>query len=586
MNSRLFKNLAVQVAFWLIILYLLYLTLTTTFFLFCDHDTVVTWFKECYPDAYFIDQYEKLFFTKYHHNLINKTGWLILLSLTSVTTYLIIKKKNVQRSLYSAGADIGHLAAMVKNSFVLRRDQVAIVTVCFIALLSVKVYLFKALPYHVDEVFSFALFADKGFLHAHIYSYLANHIAYNMASAFWWKMGIPATIALRLTSVLSGILVLILIYGLVKHYFDFKAAILALAFTGLSFWCNVYSIEGRGYMLMSLFVLISTASLLQQLTDGKRGYYLFIASSMVGFYTVRTFLIPFLALLMVWLFVLVARKDYGQLKRIVYATIVIFAGSVFLYLPEFFWSGVESILLTNEAIQYTTGPLVTFFKSPVFLEIISVGTDFNKKGYLILAILFVLPLLLYSKLDVAGKTLFLLHVAFFFSLIIVIAFTHVAPPFRSFVFYNIIFSTAIAILSCKLLVLLFKNKTLVKAGIVILIFLKSVNFVYFLNHGWPRSITAYIQDEKFYNHLDSLSHDVLNLMPTKIFMERQDHYLSFYLKFQAMQNEIPVRFSYSKKDMLKNDVVIVYTELPSSTVEFQLYQYDPLHGFIYYRKRK
>src|SRR5688572_11133719 len=121
----------------------------------------------------------------------------------------------------------------------------------------------------------------------------------------------------------------------------------------------------------------------------------------------------------------------------------------------------------------------------------------------------------------------LLNISFLIALAAVIVFTRTAPPFRAFVYHNVLFSITLAIAASSFFTFLFRRQSLIIISLALVLLLKSGNTMYILNNGWQRAIKGYIQDDAFYTHLDQLTTYIIKQQPSQIFLDRQDHFLNF-----------------------------------------------------------
>ena len=142
-------------------------------------------------------------------------------------------------------------------------------------------------------------------------------------------------------SVFSGLL----LYIFIKRFFSFRIAVLAL--TAFSFSYNIfyYSIHGRGYSVLSFFIILSLFSLLKMLlSKGNSRFYaaIYIGSSVFGFYTIPVFLYPFLSMSVFGIWYLIKFKHAGIIKFII-VNFFIAAGVCILYAPVILFSGTSTI---------------------------------------------------------------------------------------------------------------------------------------------------------------------------------------------------------------------------------------------------
>jgi|GEM_PF-2710381 len=540
-----------------------------------SHSSLISWFATQYPDAYLVRDYSSLYFTASHYAHVRLVApFLISLLLLAVFVF-ILKRKRIEFFFEDLISDVGTLVRIVKNSFTnLSFTHKIILVACFILLLAVKVYLFATLPYQVDEVFNFVFFIDKGPLHISMFS--NNHVLYNIIAFFWWKLVDDPLLASRITSILSGMLIHTLVYGVAKYFYDFKAALFVLLFTGLTFWTNIYSVEGYSYILMTLCHLVSIISLILYFKDQHRGYALYIFSCVLGFYCSKLFIIPFMSTVLAWVFVGIYRGQRRDFITIIHATLSVLFLSALLYLSMVLWSGIGAFFVTS------ISPHELVKGIPSLIEIFSVMTEVNSKSYLLTGtVLLSGGLIFFKEIDERLKIFIVLNITMIFSIILFILIFHVYPPSRVFIYTNTIFYI---LLSVALLTIVGKmpifRPLYIKLMLVALVSIKAWGTIYISSNGWQNSPGS-LQDHYFYERLAARAKSILICQPKIIFTDRQDEYLNFYLRLAAIREGKKLIFSYDPDDLPKCDVAILHDTIMTSECHVLIEEGRSEFGRIY-----
>ena len=543
-----------------------------------SYSSLLSWFITQYPDAYLVSDYSTLYFTVSHYTHVRLVAPFLILLLLSAIFVFILKRKRIEVFFGDLISDSGTVVRIVKNSFTyLSFTQKIILIACFILLLAVKVYFFATLPYQVDEVFNFVFFIDKGPLHISTYS--NNHVLYNIIASFWWKLAGDPLLASRITSILSGMLIHTLLYAVTKYFYDFKAALFVLLFAGLTFWTNVYSVEGYSYTLMALCYLISVISLFLHFKDQHRGYALYILSCVLGFYCSKLFIIPFMSTVLAWVVVAIYQGQRKSLITIIPATLSVLFLSALLYLSMVLWSGIDAFFVTSISPQ----EFVRGFSS--LLEIFSVMTEANSKSYLLTgAVLLSGGLIFFRKIDERLKVVIVLNITTLFSIILFILIFHVYPPYRVFIYTNTVFYI---LLSVTLFTIVRKipifRPLYFKLMIITLVLIKAWGAIYISNNGWQNSPGS-LQDHYFYERLTTRAKGIWAYQPKIIFTDRQDEYLNFYLRLAAIREGKKLIFSYDLADLSKCDVAILHDTIMTSEYHVLVEEGRDEFGRIYLHK--
>jgi len=542
-----------------------------------SYSNLLSWFTTQYPDAYLVSDYSIRYFTLAHYACIRQAAPFLILLLLSAVIVLLLKRRGIAVFFSRLISDSGTVIRIVKESFFdLSFVQRAVLAISFIFLLAIKIYLFIALPYQVDEVFNFVFFIDKGPLHISIFS--NNHVLYNLIASFWWKWTGDPVLASRLTSILSGMLIHVLLYAVVKYFFDFGSALFVLLFTGLTFWTTIYSVEGYSYTLMALCWLISVISLLLHFKDHSRGYGLYILSCVLGFYCSKLFIIPFMSTVMVWVIVGLYQGQKGRMVTIIATTLLVLFLSALLYLPMLLWSGANAFF-GIDSVRHDF-----ILKSPILLEIFSVMTEVNSKSYLLLAGVLLLSVICFRRANEKLKILIVLNISTLFTLVLFILITHVYPPSRAFIYTTILFYTllAVAIASFAPVAVMVKSRSSAVVAILLLV-MKVWSSMYLFNNGWQKT-NGSLQDNYFYERLTKQTNCILIHHPRFIFTDRQDEYLNFYLRLAAIREGIDLTFTCNPGDMLKCDLAILH-DTPLNNAHYVRSGKEDEFGVIYLHQR-
>lgn len=215
-------------------------------------------------------------------------------------------------------------------------------------LLLPKIYLAYVFPPLLDEVFSYTFLIHRGFfLTAFYYPGPNNHLFFNELAYFlhWiggnWGSG-EAILALRLVSILSFGL-LNFVWGLwLLSRFNFQAAIWGMLIVAFLPPMALYGFLGRGYMLQTLFSFIAAWSALkivekQFLTLAP---FLFVSSSILGFYIIPTHFYFFTSVLVFMLL-------NGQFRLVILLGLLSLLGVLSIYFPVILVNGWEALGQNN-----------------------------------------------------------------------------------------------------------------------------------------------------------------------------------------------------------------------------------------------
>jgi hypothetical protein len=547
-----------------VLAYLAYLLGSVLSFLVFDHHSFVDFFKAHYPSAYRIDEYGKTYFSLQHYEFVSHHA--ILFALVPITLFFIMtwKRRTINGWVNELIADISAIKnIIVRTSANLTNTEKVILITCFASLAGLKTYFFFALPFHLDETFNFIYFTDQGIFHSSTFA--NNHPLTNILSSIWWKMDFSPELSFRLTSILSSFAIHILIYSITTHFFNFKTGIFVLMLSGVTFWGNVYAIEGVAYMLMSLWVLLALVALLLMDNNSSRGQPLFIASSILGFYTTQLFIIPFVALVILW----ISLKWYNDVLRhslrdVIISLTIVATGSLLLYFPMYLRSGFDATFHSDMSRH----DLIRM--SPALIEGFSVMTDVNSKSYVVVLGLIAVTAFYLKRANERVKFLLALNVAMILSILIFSFVIGMYPPSRALVFTNISLYVSIGVLIADLFFRRLSDQRAM-VSLCLVFFVKIAASAYLFNSGWQH-IPMGLQDTRSYQSATELSTKILRYRPNIIFSDERDTYINFSVIFLAIKNGQHINFTYDRAQLTEADVVIINNRLDIDDSGFEKVQ--------------
>ncbi len=217
----------------------------------------------------------------------------------------------------------------------------AIFSLAIVYLVVQSVLLMGKLLYLHDETYTVHSFILPGpIVAATFYPYPNNHIFFSIVSWPFKYLPLPPAYAFRLPSLMAIILTCFVLYMLIKKTAnDLIASLLVFIFV-LMLPVMLFAAQARGYSFIFLFFSLVLYCAIEFVQTNKMVYNkLFCLFSILGFYTLPSFMYPFAVVIIASsLQLLFAKKTHALLQFIKYNVI---AGMVILllYLPIIFTSG-------------------------------------------------------------------------------------------------------------------------------------------------------------------------------------------------------------------------------------------------------
>lgn len=395
-----------------------------------------------------------------------------------------------------------------------------------------QIYMYQYIFVAMDEAFSWLYFASEGFFRSiSHYPVPNNHVFYNLCSSFFGLFIPDAILAMRITAMLSFWALLVLLYIFLLHKANFWTAYISIIFVGLGFSQSVFSVQGRGYMLLTLFVFLAFFSLYKFLETEQKGYLqIFTVASVLGFATIPVFLLASVAFYAYVFHQIFIQKKYQKKLAIPFFWSALWiAGSVWLfYTPILVFSGKDA-LLGNENVapkDYDAHWFYTYiFPIAIRESVIYVLSLPKYIAFLLALLLFVWGQWFYWKNK--EKSHFFKSFWLFFVIAVVVALL-ITLVMRAFPFYRV--WTYFSILLAMLLGFLFnffvrKNQNII--AIFVLVFVFAGSFPQF----WREIQDFY--DPKAYKHHKNLENQTKQLLEQNKIIELSEEafYIHFWVKY-------------------------------------------------------
>ncbi len=465
--------------------------------------------------------------------LMIKAAFLIL---SAATIFLTFRFRNIYPHFRDVAVVAGQsLMVRVKNSW----PHFLLVATIPIVL---SLYFAFHIPVEIDEAFTYLNFSSRSpVVSLTYYPAPNNHIFFSLLTSLSTSLPFGSQLLLlRLPSVLIYIFTLFAFFSFTREYLTQNAAILATAVFGLLFSTLYYGFLARGYgLLMLCFIMACYAAFKIVESPNRLAWLVFIVFSILGFYTMPSFLYPYLALN---LFVLLS--DRSKLSKLLLSGVITVAIVTVLYLPVILVNGLEA-LAGNEYVRPISRATV-IAGLPAFL-LNTLEVLFGYPAFLILA-LFIAALIVVTiakpKLATFALTLILAPILF---LII-----HSVLPFpRTLIFFTAVIIFILAAAS---------------QGI-----LSRLSFPVVLGISLAIQVAQAVQfNSQILQHQDKLfdSHKVVEQVAEseRIYVNAFlfDLYLEFYYKSQAIERPLihTVTMPHTSADSLLDtyDVVVIDKE--------------------------
>lgn len=277
-----------------------------------------------------------------------------LLAVAGVSTCLLLALRRFQKDAFRQ--DILQLqnevrravSALVRTARRLSKLERAIFAGLLTLILAVRVWYLVAYVLNTDEVASYDYFVRQGPLGiSSFYPIPNNHLLFNFIC---WPLSLLSDnvrVVMRIPTFVAAAVGTILGYLLLARSGGFWAATLATGLFSLSPLGLYYAVAGRGYFLQITLLLLAfsaTVALLQPRAYRRLGWLLFVGASILGFYTIPTFLYPFVSLSIGLLAGFAWQRRWLELGQLILAGGVVGLVCALLYWPVICVSGFTQLV--------------------------------------------------------------------------------------------------------------------------------------------------------------------------------------------------------------------------------------------------
>ena len=226
-------------------------------------------------------------------------------------------------------------------------------------------------PLGTDEVASYDYFVHDGPLAITSYYPIPNnHIFFNLLAYPLAKAGLSTRLTMRLPTLLVGIVGSGLSYLLLARLTGLRLATLITGLVNLTPIWVYYAAVGRGYFIEICLIqtgFFAVVELLRPTSAYSRlSWMTFVASSVMGFYTIPTYAYPFTGLGLGLGGGLLLQSRWPALRTLTIASTVIIAVTLLLYAPVILVTGLESLVANRYVTAKTMHQFWPSFRAVLY----------------------------------------------------------------------------------------------------------------------------------------------------------------------------------------------------------------------------
>ncbi len=322
------------------VIYLVYSLVIIQFVIHHSYDAILQFYSRNWPESFDAGWISRYCFTQGWYEGILKFNQVLTGSISCVLVIYVWYSRAIVRFLRGLLRETGRILRFLVKGFTgCSPGEKMALSGLFGTLIVYWVYTFINSPMFMDECCTYLNFVRYGFFFT-IISYPApnNHIFFNVICTVLNKVSfLSPELVMRLPSLVASFLLYYGIFCIFKYWDGFRRAMVVVAGVAFVHILSYYTVQGRGYQLQLLFVVVSALSgwayFFSAAWSGRAGYFLFVVSSILGFYVNPLFVYHFLTLLLLFGFLLIKRKEFTKGKVLIKAIVIIGGVTLILYLP-------------------------------------------------------------------------------------------------------------------------------------------------------------------------------------------------------------------------------------------------------------
>ena len=253
-------------------------------------------------------------------------------------------------ALAHSSKDMEELVSTVREALLGDRAYLyALLSITLLATAARILFLFQPIRY--DEAFTLIEFAAESFSavisdyhvpNNHVFHTMQVYVVYHLLGEHPWMLRLPA--------VSAGIALVPASFLLGRILYTKQTGLLTASLVAASPLLIDYSTNARGYMLVTLFFVMTLGlSAYVRQKQNRVAWFLIPILASLGFWTIPTMLYPF-GIVMLWAFLSTLAGDASSRARATIVRRLVISGllaallTILLYLPIFMNSGVSSVI--------------------------------------------------------------------------------------------------------------------------------------------------------------------------------------------------------------------------------------------------
>jgi len=374
-----------------------------------SYESILGWYSARRPNSFDIREMATRCFTPRWYEGLRVYRLPVMAGIIVLLILYLLCSRRVWRCLQELSEEIGKIGRFMVRTFgELNGRERGWLLLLFAGVFLYRLYFFFAYPLHPDEVFSYLYFARQGFLvTATSYPLPNNHVLFNIICSCLSKLPwMSPKAVMRLPNMAGDLILLYGIFCLFRRWGGFQRAILTVAGVSFCHLLSFYAVQGRGYELQLLCAMVTGLAgwecFCGERRHLRRGYGLFIIASVAGVYINPTFLYHFTALMLMFVYFSLRRREYRGFLLSIRAALLTGVLVFILYLPLVLASSWRALSDSTPDKKWTDYGGLLYSLADFAYDFKTIAY-YGRPGFWLLCGLSVLLLYLYKKKKLAGN---------------------------------------------------------------------------------------------------------------------------------------------------------------------------------------
>jgi hypothetical protein len=427
-----------------------YLLLSFGIVFFIQHhayEAILSYYTLHWPTAFDVSKFAERCLTPQWYHWVTAHALLLEAAIVMALAVYCLLIQKIKKGVKLLVEDVRRVLVFMKQTLLTLTIRERWLLLGLFALIGCyRYYFFVRFPLHPDEAASYLFFTRQGPVMAAVnYVTTNNHIFLNLICSMLAKLSfLSAKWVMRLPAMTGDMALLLGIFCLVKHFGRFARAFWVVAGIAFCYILSYYATQGRGYQWQEISAVVSSGCcwwyFFSPAGFTKKGYGLFIAASVAGFYINPLFVYPFGTLMLAAGYLFTKRTNRAGIVPFVKAVLAIVLFAFVLYLPLILassWNALVNNGFINENQQLSgladeVGDLVFSFNYVI---------NYGSAGIGLLVVGTVCSLVLYYRRTITGvfyNMMLVWFVAALASFVIITVYQKVFPPERALCFWILI----------------------------------------------------------------------------------------------------------------------------------------------------